>query len=186
MAFKSEDLQLFFYEAIAEASSRLHLKIEQWTEFYLVNLLIRQVNQPADYSTPIVLQLGQALESKDSHERFMRLRRAGDAALFLTGFFAEHVSRKGITRHYVVQLGERAYQSAAPLSPDGLTHVYLNLSDGFNDYVRILDEVRELTDLKTPQDIVRLYDRWSKTGAASALRRLREAGVFPSKGSTKS
>jgi len=178
VAFESEDPRLYFYEALEEALSRLHLKIESWTEFYLVELLTRQITNPAPQE-PLVLQMEAALRTPSAHERFLRYRAMGDSALFLVGFCEEFLTRRGTTRRYVVSMGGHAYRSAASLSADGLSRVYVTLSDGFDDFVQVLDEVREMTSARTQQDIVKLYEKWQRTGSSAAARRLQGTGVFP-------
>lgn len=185
MTFDREDARLFFYEAISKALGRLHLKIESWTESYLVDLLTRQVHQPSN-DEPLVLQMEAALRAASAEERVLRFKEMGDSSLFLVGFYEEHINRRGVTRKYVVHMGGHAYKSAASLSKDELRRVYGTLSDGFDDFVHVLDEVRDLTSLRTPQDIVKLYESWQRTGSGTAARRLQESGVFPSKLVSKS
>jgi hypothetical protein len=105
------------------------------------------------------------------------------------GFFGDHLRRRGISRDYVVGLGERAYGEAGDLcgrawrSSDGsLRQVYPELAGRFDVFARVLDEVRETTALRTPQDIVRLYERWRRTKSPTLARRLKEEGVFPQDG----
>jgi len=100
------------------------------------------------------------------------------------GFFEDHVERKGVSRSYVVTMGGRAYANAEALaaySPREAVRqrVYGELAEGFEDYVEALDEVRESTVLRTPQDIVRLYEKWKRTGSPRVAERLRSEGVFP-------
>jgi hypothetical protein len=180
VTFEREDPRLFFYEAVCEALGRLRLKIEHWTEFYLVDLLVRQVSQPVSQE-PFVSQLEAARRAASAKERFLRFKEMGDSALVLVGFYEESIERRGVTKHYVRTMGGGAYRSAASLSVDGLSQVYVTLSDGFDDFVHVLDEVREMTSLRTPQDIVKLYEKWQRTGSGTISLRLQESGVFPAK-----
>lgn len=177
MTFEKESPRLFFYESLVAALGRLHLKVEQWTEFYLVELLARHIDHPATQE-PLVMQLESALDEESNHERFLRFREMGDSALFLVGFCPENVDQRGVTSQYVTQMGGRAYGSAASLASDGMGHVYGTLSNGFNDFVRVLDEVKENTSFRTPQDIVKLYEKWQKTKSDTIARRLNESGLF--------
>ena len=58
----------------------------------------------------------------------------------------------------------------------------MELAEGFDDFARVLDEVRERTVLRSPQDIVRLYDLWKRTKDPRFAEKLRGQGVFPQKG----
>ncbi len=178
MAFEKEDPRIFFYEAICEALGRLRLQLESWTEFYLVDLLVRQVSRPVTQE-PFVFQLEAAHRASSAKERFLRFKEMGDSALILVGFFEEAIGRRGVTRRYVINMGGGAYRNAASLSVDGLSQVYVTLSDGFGDFVRVLDEVREMTSLRTKQDVAALFEKWQRTGSITAADRLQHQGVFP-------
>jgi len=77
----------------------------------------------------------------------------------------------------------RRYGEAADLcertrGTDGVfREVYPELAEGFDGYARVLDEVRETTALRTPQDIVRLYDRWRRTRSPLLAERLQAEGT---------
>ena len=62
--------------------------------------------------------------------------------------------------------------------------VYRELASLFAPITRVLDDVRESTALRTPQDIVRLYDKWRRTGSPRIAARLSAEGVYPGRGST--
>lgn len=176
MVSEKEDPRLYFQEAINQALERLHLKIEDWIVFYLVELLARQAVQPVTLE-PLVTQMDAALRASSAQEKFSRFKEMGDSALVLVGFYEEAVVKRS-SKGYVVLMGGRAYRSAAALANDGFGKVYGSLSDGFEDFVQVLDEVKENTSLRTPQDIVKLYDKWRQTGSRAAASRLRSSGVL--------
>jgi hypothetical protein len=79
---------------------------------------------------------------------------------------------------YFATVGGRAYRAAGVLDPQH--HVtFGELASGFLDFALVLEEVREETVLRTPQDIVKLYDRWRRTRSPKLAARLHAAGVFP-------
>ena len=79
---------------------------------------------------------------------------------------------------YFVSMGGRCYQSASELSIRR-RHMFGELANGFRNLVDVLEEVRETTVLRTPQDIVKLYDTWRRTKSPKVAARLHSAGVFP-------
>ena len=170
---------------MVEALTRLEVDASGAVEFYLVELLAQQARTTADTLEPLVFRLAEAAAIDEPAERFRRFRAVGDAALHTCGFFADHYERRGVSREYVVTMGGRAYDAAADLAfaaraaePD----VFGELAGRFDAFARVLDEVRETTELRTPQDIVRLYDRWRRTRSPRLAERLRKAGVFPGLG----
>jgi hypothetical protein len=104
--------------------------------------------------------------------------------VYLSGFLSDQLEGLGVTRRYSVAMGERAYSSAGALAAFSPTeaarrHVYDELADAFEDFVLAFDELRESSSLRTPQDIVKLYDRWRRTRSPQLAERLRQEGVFP-------
>jgi len=63
---------------------------------------------------PLTLLLDEALHTA-GRERFERLRSLGDGVLYTSGFFADHLSTRGVELRYVRALGARAYDSAAAM-----------------------------------------------------------------------
>ncbi len=181
----SGDLRSWFRERLIAALERRRVPASQTALVYLVELLhgFAVERATADLARPLALQLADAAEASGA-ERIRRLRALGDAALYLAGFFADHLDRRGVTREYFMTMGERAYSSAgalaaylpseAPRSP-----VYSELAEEFEGFVHTLDDVRESTAMRTPQDIVKLYDRWRRTRSPRLAERLRAEGVFP-------
>jgi len=181
----SADMMVFFHERMAAALSRKRLRLADATEFYLVNLLTGFARLPAEHSIgePFVERMADALAAPTDQERYRRFRDLGDHALYVCGFFSEHLAHRGVSRNYVVAMGGRAYVAAAELagraSGSGLARVYPELAAHFDPLAHVLDEVRETTSLRTPQDIIRLYERWRATGSALLAERLEREGVFP-------
>ena len=181
----SRNVRAWFYERLEESLSRQNIPASDDTRVYLVELLARYAERPADgvVSRPLVFQLAEALEAVGP-ERLAKLRAVGDAALYALGFFEDFFERRGVSRAYVVTMGGRAYADAwslAAFNPHEVARrdVYGELADGFEDFVEAIDDVRESTVLRTPQDIVRLYEKWKRTKSPRIAERLRSEGVFP-------
>jgi hypothetical protein len=180
------DVRAYFRERLVDALDRHRLRIDTGTEFYLVNLLAGfALAPPLDaLDRPLAAQLAEALETR-GHERLRRFRGLGDAALYVSGFFADHLTRRGVTADYAGALGGRAYRSAsalvrlAPPREAAFAPVYDELAERFPVYVGVLADVREATTPRSPQEIVRLYDRWKTTGSPAVADQLRRIGVFP-------
>lgn len=174
-----EETRSFFHERLRSALRALGVEVSDHTELYLLELLTRG-GALATPDQPLFERLAAALASSHPRERLQRFRDTGDAALYTCGFFAEHIEKRGMSQEYYCTLGARAYRAAGGLSPvHGDT--FHELADGFRELAQVFDEVREETTLRTPQDIVRLYDRWRRTGSTRIADRLRREGVFPQK-----
>lgn len=172
-----EDIRSYFHQRVQASLKRFSLSITTDTELYLVDLLAER-QRLATPDEPLVQQWAQALEEKDPREKLRRFQNAGDAALYTCGFFAEHVQQRGMSPDYYVSMGGRCYRSASELSLRR-RHTFEELAGGFRQMVDVIEEVREATVLRTPQDIVKLYDTWRRTKSPKVAARLHSAGVFP-------
>lgn len=169
------DVKEFFRELLGLALKSRSVSTAIATETYLIDLLagFSTAERLSDVSTPFVEQLGKALQATPP-ERAARMRCLGDAALFVSGFAAESMPRRGISKSYCVSIGSRAYQEAAR----GRSLVLEELSNRFEVFTLVFDEVRERTSLHTDGDILKLYERWTESGSEELLTRLSKLGVI--------
>lgn len=162
----------------------LEVRTAEATEHYLVDLLAGYVADARiqEISTPFVEQLGKALNTFGA-ERANRMRSLGDTALFVSGFWADSFSARGVTQPYVIAIGARAYgevsrvRSTVPADAGPGTEVFVELAGRFEDFSRVLDEVREQTAMCTDGELIRIYERWSATRSPELFRRLNRRGV---------
>jgi hypothetical protein len=178
----------FFREQLAKAMEHQRISTSAFTEYYLVNLLSAFVRgeqlparEPGFDEVPLALLYMRALDSS-RHERARRLRATGDTALFLSGFFADSLADKEVGRRYYAALGGRAYsrlsrdhEGARSLGPA----VFSELAGRFRQFADVLAEVSEASRLSTPLSIVRLYERWLRTGSTRTASLLVEQGISP-------
>lgn len=180
----------WFREMVAEALSHRRLEVQEATEFYLVNLLAGFVDRERLFvedpdgtatSEPLALLLLRALEAHRS-ERAARLRRLGDTALFVSGFFGDSLARSLVDVDYYIAMGERAYGTLAG-TERAQGELYEELSSRFGLFVDLFAEIAELSDLRSNRGLVRLYERFLLTGSDRVARLLRERGLAIAAGS---
>lgn len=185
------DVTSWFRERLVSCLGARRLELEAETEFYLVELLASAAGRRGGAETvgqrALAAMLLEASEAEDGAERLRLYRSLGDEALYVGGFFVEHLERRGVSERYVHELGARGYEAAASLAERTQAEspraaVYRELAIHFEPVARVLDDVRESTAMRTPQDIVRLYDQWRRTGSPRVAMRLSEEGVFPTIG----
>jgi hypothetical protein len=174
----------WFREMVLDALSERRLRIQQVTEFYLVNLLAGFlekerlfVEEPDGTVTaePLALILLRALAS-ERRARAAQLKRLGDTALFVSGFFGDSLARSRVDVDYYIAMGERAYGTLAETEP-GHDDLFGELAARFGDFVDLFAEIAELSDLRSNRGLVRLYERFLATRDARVAERLRERGV---------
>jgi hypothetical protein len=178
--------QEFFREAVSDSLAHRRIRIQQETEFYLVNLLAghlapeRRLASGVDAVVdrePLALILKRALEG-GREERWRNLKRLGDTSLFVSGFFGDSLARSLVDVDYYIAMGERAYDalSDAPPAP-GMEPLFAELAERFASFVDLFAEIAEMSDLRSNRGLVRLYERFLQTGSQRVAERLRERGV---------
>ena len=178
--------QEFFRELVSDTLSQRRLRVGEATEFYLVNLLSKQVERnplpgdgaAEDLAEPLAFILKKALES-DRDTRWRQLKRLGDTSLFVSGFFGDSLSRSMVDVGYYIAMGERAYDtlSGEPRGPSGAQELFGELAKRFSEFVDLFAEISELSALGSNRGLVRLYERFLMTGSERVAARLRERGV---------
>src|SRR6188768_511090 len=170
----------YFRNLVESALQRQHLAVRELTSFYVVNLLAGFVHRDqsgiADYEA-LGVRFVRALQSGGSAQRD-GLRRVGDTSLFVSGFFSDSLNRSLVDIDYYMQLGERAYGSLAR-NDDALGDVFDELSDKFTAMVDVLTEVSERTALTSNSDVMRVYERWLRTGSRRTGSQLVARGIVP-------
>lgn len=178
--------QEYFKDLLGGALARQKLELGEGTEFYLVNLLSEFLSadklfSPQDDGSkeqePLALMLARALDGP-REAQVPALRKLGDVSLYVSGFWSDSLSRSAVDVDYYIRMGGAAYGKVAELTPaKGARPLYGELSARFNALVDVLSEVAEHTAMVTNTGVVRLYERWVKTGSARLARLLGQQGV---------
>lgn len=190
------DVVSFFEGKVRDAAITRGYDPEAPSALYLAGLL-------ADYAKPEALSrealnrplsflLREALDTAGP-DRFKRLRGLGDHVLYVSGFFAESLERRGVEPRFVRDLGATAYDAAGAMlrraqselrGPD----VFDELATHFDDLVAVLADVSDalyVTSLATahdPRSILDVYERWSRRGSPALADALAHWGIAPGRG----
>jgi hypothetical protein len=188
----SASLETFFHDVVDDAMRKKQVAATEAAEYYLVSLLTDFAKPDARsceaLERPLTLLLDEALHAP-GQERFERLRVLGDGVLYVSGFFAPHLETRGVEVRYVTSLGARAYDSAGKMlrgaSGDAAPDLFFELAENFGRFAELLTAVAEKLSLAaTPSSvgILKMYERWLKTGSESLGSELLEHGVLPVRG----
>ena len=172
----------YFRDLVTSALARQHVQAADLTEYYLVNLLCQYVRVDAAAGVgdgePLAVRLARALQSGGSEQR-ARLRSLGDFSLFMSGFFADSFRRGLVDVDYYVSMGEYAYGSLGRRDEDAFSEVFTELATKFVGFTDVLADISERTALSTHTDVLRLYEKWLRTGSERDGQRLIERGILP-------
>ncbi len=180
--FRRESAVEYFKELVDGALSHQGFATQELTAYYVVQLLAsflqRRFITVEEDATPLALRLGSALDSGGTRQR-TSLKEIGDVALFVSGFFSDSLSRKLVDVDYYVSIGGRAYRALSRVESDMFSPVYAELGEKFVGFVDVLTEVSERTSCSSNADLLRLYEKWLKTGSRRSGQLLVERGVVP-------
>lgn len=186
-------LQAFFHERVRDVLARQEVPLDEATEFYLVNMLSEFIRSEQLFeegddgrrdSVPLAFLVKRALEQPPA-ERVRTYRKLGDKSLYVSGFFSDSLDRSLVDIDYYVEMGGRAYGSAADLVENArgservFHRIFDELASKFRRLVDCLMEISEEASLTGPTSLVRLYERWVHTRSERLARRLVEQGILP-------
>ncbi len=180
----ADSIASFFDEVLEDALKVRKVDASQSAARYLVGVLADYAHPDEGHplGKPLALSLQEALVTHAPAERFERLRQLGDAVLYASGFFADHFAARGLETRYVSSIGMRAYVSAGAMLSAGTTktHLFEELANRFDEFASVFSEVAERTlAQQSSRDLVKLYERWLKTGSETVAGALVEHGIFP-------
>lgn len=187
----AESVAGFFGTVVEDALKSRRVDATEGATRYLVGLL-------ADYAhpeqtagealdRPMTLALDEALHVPDPAQRFERLRVLGDGVLYGCGFFGDHFEARGIDIAYMERLGTRAYGAASTMLRAGAHEtpdLFAELAAKFGEFVEVVAEVADSTiamGTENPRGLLKVYERWLKTGSDRLASALTSHGVVPTR-----
>jgi hypothetical protein len=185
------NLTEFFRDGFAKALARQHVSLAEHTSHYVVSLLVlysrTEVShadmRPGQRWVSLADLLAQASAAASCAEREALLQRLGDVSLFVAAFFAHGFERRLVDVDYHIAMGGRAYSTLATTSIGGPRHtlcgVFGELARKFQPVVDAIGEISDTARVWGPNDVLRLYELWLKTGSRRAHDLLRRLGVAP-------
>ena len=191
------DAREFFHGAVQTALKNQEVTVSGETVIYLGHLLTTFINSDRLFELtreglmlkPLAMHYKEALEATSSKERDIMLRRLGDVSLFISGMFAQSLSRSLVDIDYYIAMGGNAYgylsETGNQSTLTGLKIAFSELAENFAEMTDILSEVSEVTNLNSSHDVLRLYEIWQKTGSKRAADKLKKSGIHPVRTATR-
>jgi hypothetical protein len=182
--YTTASLPEFFREQVEGAVQRQKLELNDATTHYLSNLLhvfsrSEELFQNDD-RTLAELFLKSTQEMPQA-QRIQLLRRVGDVALYISGFFSDSLNRKLVDVDYYMNMGGNAYHSLTGIVRDNLfVELYSEMANKFYDLVEVLSIISEDRKFTNNEDLLRLYERWMRTGSDRLYSKLIDNGIIPS------
>ena len=189
----------FFHQIVEEAIRTRGVAVTAGTTTYVVGLLSDYARPDGrageTMERPLAFLLDEALHTTMPAERFERLRTLGDGVLYTSGFFGDHFEARGVDQSYLIGIGKTAYGSASSMLHRSATSTDTNeaqppdifgeLSEKFATLVDVIAEVADDAVAKGAagsKGLLKLYERWLKTGSDRLAHALSEQGLVPTRG----
>lgn len=178
----------FFEEIVVQGLSHCRLNPSAVVRNYLIELLegymhVESLEDEPDQKTGVkhttLAERFLVAASLGLPDRVQKLKRVGDTALYISGFFGDSFKRKVVDIDYYAEIGGTAYSTLASHSQSDLQgRVFDDLSRNFMGYVDVLTFVSQEAMIQTDSDLLRLYDRYLSTGSKLAEAQLLSRGVL--------
>jgi hypothetical protein len=182
----------FFLEVVGDAIKARKVEATDGAQSYLVSLLAdyahpdQRAEEPL--ARPLAFLLDEALHTVEAGPRFDKLRALGDGVLYACGFFGEHFEARGVDPGYVMGIGTTAYGAASSMlhlkeEPRTLD-IFGELATKFGDFVEVITDVADVTGAQnaaSSQQMLKLYERWLKTGNDRLALALGAHGLVPTR-----
>ncbi len=182
-------LQLYFHELITEAIKHQNISVDDHIPYYIVNLLSQFIHSDRiqrtdeNIETPLATLLFKA-QNGNIQNKTETLKYLGDFSLFVSGYFQDSLNRKIVDLDYYISMGEGAYAQLSSLTTQTkrqmiFSGIFSNLADHFVQWMDVISEVSETAQLKHQANLLRLYEKWLRTGSERIKEKLVKEGIFP-------
>lgn len=179
-------LQEVLREQVQEALVKEDIDANEELEFYLVNLLHKFHDAEKLFSgdssdaaeKPLAIMLMEAL-NESPKVRVQSLKRVGDSALVVAGFFADRVRKTILGLHYYTSMGGFAYAKLSVFCEDyDFSAIYSELSRRFEGFAQVVARVAPWNRaVASNSELVRVYERWLASGDEKLQSLLEREGI---------
>lgn len=177
----------YFAELVKKGLEVRKVSADKEVEFYLVSLLnhyldarnlFEENSNAENVKKPTTLaELYLTAQNSEPSVKVELLKKLGDKSLYISGFFGDSLQRKLVDVDYYADMGCVAYGTLAQYSQDSVARVYTVFSKRFVEFVDVLTYISQSALVQNDQNILRLYDRYIKTGSKLAREKLMEIGI---------
>lgn len=179
----------YFVEMVDHGLTKRNVKVVPAVQNYLVgllehyldarNLFDQAVNEQGQKTPTTLAEMYLTASTSQTPEKLELLKKLGDRSLYISGFFGDSLNRKLVDIEYYANMGGAAYGSLAEISKEDTTaQIYKTFSHRFIEFVDVLTYISQQSFVHTDEGLLRLYDRYLRTGSELAKDKLVEMGVL--------
>jgi hypothetical protein len=180
------DYEKFFSNLVNEACEQRNFSTFPQATTYLVDLLVFYVNTTnlfdekdtqGRHSRGTLAELLLKAGNAQRNQKIGLLKKLGDTALYVSGFFGESLQRKIVNIDYYKEMGETAYSSLASyVQEDMVARIYREYSKNFIQFVDILTYISSRA-IRPSDNLLQLFENYA-SGSDFAREELLNKGVI--------
>lgn len=187
---EAANVESFFHESITDSVSNQNVDVCDETVVYITQLMTQYVRSEELFEEdedgvqlkPLAILYCQAASEADHKARRDRLKRLGDLALFVSGWFGHSLERRKVGVNYYIQMGECAYDALSESCGESVrervfARIFQDLASNFGELRDVISEIHMTVDNRTNSDLLGLYELWQRSGSARAAALLRAEGI---------
>ncbi|MBS1269656.1 MAG: hypothetical protein MAG794_00607 [Gammaproteobacteria bacterium] len=187
---EAANVESFFHESITDSVSNQNVDVCDETVVYITQLLTQYVRSEELFERdedgvrlkPLAILYCKAAAEHDRKTRCDYLKKLGDLALFVSGWFAYNLERRRVGLNYYVQMGECAYDwlresCGSSVRERVFAQIFQDLSMHFAELRDAIFEIHISVDARSNSDLLGLYELWQRSGSSRAAELLRSEGI---------
>ncbi len=181
------------YDIVSENEKKVSLELNDYSKLYLLNTMKNLIEKNDFFYTEIIGDdsLGEAFMrafTKDLLGKVKTLKAVGDLCLIYSGFFPDKLNRKLVDIDYFIKLGQISFLTLYRIyntmnSVSDLKNLYFEVYKEFVKIVTVMLEIARKFKLFNEDNLLKIYERWQKTGISVLYNILRERQIIPVQGS---
>ncbi len=178
----------YFHDVVGEAVKKSRVKASDFAQAYIVDLLEQFLKADKLFSRDessgqsnqdTLAEMFLKATNDEKGIRIDLLKKLGDTSLYISGFFGDSLNRKIVDLDYYAEMGGTAYGSLASAVPDtSFQELYSEISNKFLDFVEVLNFVSQRSQIQNNENLLRVCERYIKTGSHLAKEHLLEKGII--------
>ena len=181
----------YFSEVIDEGMQHTKFYPSKMARFYLLEImeqflssdnLFEMEKQTGEDGQPSTGTLAEMLLTATNEKHGVRvnlLKKLADTSLYISGFLGDSLKYKIIDIDYYADIGCVAYQRLSKVIKDeSFQELYMEFATDFMSFMDLLTFFSHKSNIQTNTDLLRLYDRYVKTGSRVAKEFLETQGMI--------
>lgn len=185
-----DNTRSYFFASLQRALFARRIETLPAVEIHLVGILEKYIltenlfdesNSSGKKTRETLAEMMLRASGAAPRQRVDLLRKLGDSALYISGFFGPSLQKKIVDVDYYIHMGATAYDSLShEMEEETFAKTYLEISRKFTNFVEVFSLMSQESHLgETRPDVFRQIEVYGKTGSSLILEQLAEQGIFP-------